>query len=106
MQKIPLTKAAPGMVLAKAVQRENGVVLMGEGTELTEQLLKKLAELDIKKIAVKGRPLGSGGDDKTLAQLYAELDERFSTASSDRLSVQITELIKKDLKMRSDEEKL
>ena len=38
MQKIPLEKAAEGMILDKPIVRGNGVVLMGEGTELNEQL--------------------------------------------------------------------
>ena len=71
MQKIPIDKAAEGMVLAKPIERENGVVLMGEGTELNEQIIERLKGLDIQKITVKGRPLG-GEDEKPVEVLYAE----------------------------------
>jgi len=106
MQKIPVDKAAKGMILAKPVVRENGVVLMGEGTELNDLLIEKLKDLDIKKIAVKGRPLDIGGGEKTLEQLYAELEERFSMVSSDKLCNQIKEFIKKDIKRRKAESEL
>ena len=58
MQKIPLEKAAEGMILAKPIVRGNGVVLIGEGTELNEQLIERLKGLYISKVTVKGRPLG------------------------------------------------
>lgn len=106
MQKIPIEKAEKGMVLAKPVARENGVVLMGEGTELNALIIEKLKDLDIKKIAVKGRPLDIGGEEKTLEQLYEELEERFSTVASDKLCSQVKEIIKKNIKCRKEESEL
>ena len=106
MQKIPVSKAGKGMVLAKPVTRETGVVLMGEGTELNEALIEKLLDLEIKHIVVKGRPLDSGSEGKTLEQLYAELDERFSTVGTDKMACQIKDIIKKDMARRKEEESL
>ena len=105
MQKIPLDKATDGMVLAKPIERENGVVLMGEGTELNEQLIERLRNLDIQKVTVKGRPLG-GDDEKPVEILFAELEERFSNVSSDKLCSQIKDIIKKDIKQRREESPL
>ncbi len=105
MQKIPLDKAEAGMILAKPIARENGVVLMGEGTELNEQLIERLQNLDIQKVTVKGRPLG-GDDEKPVETLYAELEERFSIVSSDKLCTQIKDIIKKDIKRRREEAEL
>ena len=102
MQKIPLEKAAEGMILDKPIVRGNGVVLMGEGTELNEQLIERLKSLDIAKITVKGQPLG-GEDEKSVEVLIAELEERFTPVSSDRLCVQIMNIIKKDIKQRREE---
>ena len=103
MQKIPVSKATEGMVLAKAVTRDSGLVLMGEGTALTDTLLQKLHDLEIKNIFVKGKPLGSG-DEKTLEQLYAELEERFSTVAENKLCSQIKAAVKKDITRRKQEE--
>lgn len=102
MQKISIDKAAEGMVLAKPIARENGVVLMGEGTELNEQLIERLKGLDIQKITVKGRPLG-GEDEKSVETLCAELEKRFAPVSEDKLCNQIKEMIKKDIQRRREE---
>lgn len=103
MQKIPTGKAQKGMVLAKPITRENGVVLMGEGTELNELLIEKLQDLDIKTILVKGRPLDFGEGEITLEQFETELEERFSTVASDKLCIQIKEIVKKDFIRRREE---
>ena len=105
MQKIPLGKAAEGMILAKPIVRGNGVVLVGEGTELNKQLIGRLKAFDIKKVTVKGRPLGTE-DEKSMESLIAELEERFTPVSSDSLCVQIMDIIKKDIKRRCEETKL
>ena len=105
MQKIPLEKAAEGMILAKLILRGNGVVLMGEGTELNEQLIERLKSLDITKITVKGQPLG-GEEEKSVELLISELEERFAPVSSDKLCVQIMNIIKKDIKQRREESPL
>ena len=105
MQKIPLEKAAEGMILAKPILRGNGVVLMGEGTELNEQLIERLKSLDITKITVKGQPLG-GEEEKSVELLISELEERFAPVSSDKLCVQIMNIIKKDIKQRREESPL
>ncbi|GAB6888815.1 hypothetical protein JCM13304A_23140 [Desulfothermus okinawensis JCM 13304] len=60
MQKIPLDKAKTGMVLAKPVLKENGMVLIAQGTELTENHFSILKKQGIKFIVVKGTPLDLG----------------------------------------------
>lgn len=103
MQKIPLDKATSGMVIAKPVMNESGVVLIGEGTALTDAALEKLKDLEIPHVIVKGRPLDAGTPEKSLDQLYAELDERFTLVAADKLCMQIKDLIKKDMKRRKEE---
>ena len=106
MQKIPVDKAEEGMVLAKPVAKENGVVLMGEGTELNDRIIERLRDIDIKTVVVKGHPLDTGKPEETLEQLYEKLDERFSTVASDKLCSEVKELIKKDIKRRKEENEL
>jgi hypothetical protein len=106
MQKIPVSKVVGGMVLARPVTRESGVVLMGEGTELTELLIEKLRDLEIANVYVKGRPLDLGGEDVSLEQLLNELDERFSITPGDKLSLQIKELVKQDIIRRRSPDEL
>lgn len=64
MQKIPLNLAQAGMVLAKPVTRENGMVLVAEGTELSENVINRLQGMEVPQVVVKGEPLDlddSGG---------------------------------------------
>jgi len=105
MQKIPVDKALKGMVLAKPVARESGVILMGEGTDLSESLIGKLKDLEIQSITVKGRPL-STGEEKTLEQIYDELESRFTTVADDKFCNQIKDMVKKCLKRRHEESEL
>jgi hypothetical protein len=103
MQRIPLEKAKPGMVVAKPVANDTGVVLIGAGTELTEAAIEKLKGLEIPCVIIKGRPLDTGTPEKPLEQLFAELDERFTLVAGDKLCMQIRDMIKKDLKLRREE---
>ena len=103
MQRISVDMATEDMVLAKAVQRENGAVLMGEGTELNSNLIERLKNLDIQTITVRGHPIDTGVEEKPIEQLLSELEDRFAHVSSDNLCVKIKELIIKDIKIRREE---
>ena len=61
MQKIPLELARAGMVLEKPIMRDNGLVLVAEGTELTEPLLERLVAMQVEFILVQGHPLDLDG---------------------------------------------
>jgi len=74
VQKIPVRLAKPGMVLAKPLLRDNGLVLVAEGTEISEALLGRLASMNVEAVVVKGTPLdmeGLGG-----SSAYAKRAER------------------------------
>ena len=61
MQKIPLSLAKGGMVLAKPVLKENGLVLVAEGTELTDSLLERLERMGVENLVVQGNPVDLDG---------------------------------------------
>ena len=63
----------PGMILSKPVTNANGVVMLAEGTELTDSVIEKMRDMDIDYVYVKG---GLEGD-TTLEQMLADLDKRF-----------------------------
>jgi len=54
LQKILLNELKPGMKLARPVLNAEGMVLLGEDTELTEAVIEKLKTLDIYAAYVKG----------------------------------------------------
>ncbi|WP_419787688.1 hypothetical protein [Pseudodesulfovibrio sp.] len=74
MQKIPIDLAKPGMKLARAVTKENGMTIMAEGMELTESLISRLENMKIDRITVQGNPVEIGG--AGAGTVYAERIER------------------------------
>ena len=100
MQKIPLSLAEPGMTLAKAVVREDGITLVGEGTELSETLLARFEQSGISSVTVKGSPVDMsalpGGTDFTkradrLPHLFRKHgEERFMLALQNMLAQYFT----------------
>ena len=60
MQKIPLKLATVGMKLARPVQSEKGIMLVAQGTELTDSIIARLRGLDVQQIVVEGEVDGLG----------------------------------------------
>lgn len=88
MQRIPISLAKPGMLLAKDLVRpENpaGPAICGKGMELTDSLLERLRNMGIQSLTVQGHPVWMEGD-KTLEQLLQELEYRFSHVDQDPLT--------------------
>jgi len=99
MQRIPISLAKPGMVLAKELVRpENpaGPAICGKGMELTESLLERLRYMGIQSITVQGHPVWMEGD-KTLDELLQELDQRFSRVAQDSLTGRLKDIYRKYL---------
>ncbi|HUU50618.1 MAG TPA: hypothetical protein VMW81_06645 [Nitrospinota bacterium] len=106
MQKIPLDMAKSGMKLAKDVLTDNGRVLCGQGTELTDSLLLRLDNLGIESITVEGFPVPMPGEEvKPLEVLIEELEERFKMVTSEPLLMEIKEILKKQLIFKEEERK-
>jgi hypothetical protein len=74
LAKVPLDKLMPGMTLSKPVMNKNGMVMLGQGTELTESLIQKIADLDIGSAYVHGYAQPQVPKEEMLAQL----DDRFA----------------------------
>lgn len=79
-QRILVTQAAPGMILARPVLLPDHMVLVGEGAELNDQMISQLMTRGIKRIIVKGNPIPGRGHiawEDRLRQLH----ERFEHVS-------------------------
>ncbi len=90
MQRIPIAQSQPGMTIAKDVIRPdnpNGPPLCGKGVELTAPLIMRLQNMGVQSVIVDGHPLWMEGD-RTLDELLADLDRRFSkVAGNPRMQV-------------------
>jgi hypothetical protein len=99
MQRIPISLAQSGMILAKDVVRTenpNGPAICGKGVELTESLIERLRTMGIQSITVQGHPVWMEGD-KTLDQLLEDLERRFSRVADDQYAGKLKEIYKDHL---------
>jgi hypothetical protein len=96
MQKVPIEVVKPGMVLAKTVTSDAGMVLCGEGTELTDSIIERLKQKNVSHLTLKGHPVDLG-DSKSTEQKVNELKERFSRVQSDPLMQNILEAIESSI---------
>lgn len=56
MIKIETDKLVPGMRLAKPVLNKGGIVLLGEGTELTENWIRRIQDMDLgESVFIEGK---------------------------------------------------
>ena len=69
MPKIGKDALEPGMKLAKPVIGQNEMVLMAEGTELTERLIQRLQDMDVEAVFVEGPSEQAVPLDEALAAL-------------------------------------
>lgn len=77
MQRIPLSYAAPEMVLAKPVLRDDGMVLLAVGTELTSPLITRLQSMKVEHIIVEGNPVDLEGTLSEFNRSPEDLDRLF-----------------------------
>ena len=82
MQKVPIDRVLPGMILAKAVMNDKGMALCAEGTELNATIIDRLKKMNVMSLVLKGRPVDLG-DEMTLEQKTAEMLHRFSLLEGD-----------------------
>ncbi len=71
MPKIPVDKLEPGMKLSKPVTAKNGMVLLGEGTELSETWIKRISEMDITGVFIEGPAIQTISKEEALTNLEA-----------------------------------
>ncbi|MBI9112958.1 hypothetical protein [Maridesulfovibrio ferrireducens] len=85
MQKIPVKLAEPGMKLAKPVARDNGMVVLAEGLELSEGIINRLVSMNVERIVVQGNPLDLGdGSDSSWGKKSERLDHLFRRYTNDK----------------------
>ncbi|MEI6155546.1 MAG: hypothetical protein WCQ90_15845 [Deltaproteobacteria bacterium] len=72
-KKIPLSDLEPGMIIVKPITVKNGMVILGEGVELTQAWVERLQDMDI-----DGCYIDAPNEQKiTKDDALAQLDARF-----------------------------
>jgi hypothetical protein len=66
------------MILAKSVARPDGMVMAGEGLQLTDDLLGRLKDAGVASVVVKGRPMPDPDNgDVDLTKMQSRLNHLF-----------------------------
>lgn len=95
MQKLPISLARPGMVLAKPVARADGIAVAAQGTELSQALLDRLDTMGVDAVVVEGNPVnleGAAGD-ISYEKRAERLDYLFRKHAGDAWMQQIKKLL-------------
>jgi hypothetical protein len=91
-QRILITQATPGMVLAQAIFTQNRVPLCAPGTPLNDGLIHRLTMRGVKRIYVQGTPLPDRAH-RPFDQQAAEARERFSRLEHNSLMFALRDCI-------------
>ena len=101
MQKIPLSQAEAGMVLATDVTAADGNALVPADTTLDDAILRRLNLAGIGKIVVQGKPVrGADMGYDTRARLK-RLDHLFRAHQHDRFMMSLKSMLHKHFKERA-----
>ncbi len=93
MPKIPIEQLKPGMKLARPLQNSSGMVLMAEGTELTEARISKIENMGVDSVYIDGpsRPA------RPKEELLLALEERFRKAGDNPQMAVIKKAVKEHI---------
>lgn len=90
MPKIAVGNLKPGMKLSKPVVNEAGMILLGEGTELTNALIERLQNMNVSSVFVEG----VSKPQKSKEDALAEIDARFKKTENEPYMSMLKRLIK------------
>lgn len=79
MPKIPVSKLEAGMKLAKPVATKSGMVMLGEGTELTAAWIERIQDMGITHLFVEGPPVQTISKEEALNNLntrFSRVEEK------------------------------
>ena len=96
MQQILTAQAEEGMILAKDVLTQEGRVLCGKGTEMTNALIDRLLKMDMVNVTVEGHPVVIEGE-KSLKEELQDIDLRFSRVEKITPLMYLKKIIKEKL---------
>ncbi len=90
MPKVTVNNLKPGMKLSKPVVNEAGMILLGEGTEITDVLIERLQNMNVSSVFVEG----ASKPQKPKEEVMAEIDARFKKTENEPHMGMLKRLIK------------
>ena len=98
MQNIPLSLAKPGMKLAKAITKANGMPIVGVGIELTETLIDRLDSMGIDTVSIVGDAVSASQNPSERVQ---RLDHLFRRLEGDPNMVKVKDHLREYFSIRA-----
>jgi hypothetical protein len=78
VKRIPIDKAVPGQILAEKLTRHDGVLLAGQGSEITEGLLRMMSRLNIETVVIEEEESRTAQEvEESFQELVVSLEARF-----------------------------
>ncbi len=94
MIKVQVAKLVEGQVLAQDVSRDDGVVLMTKGRQITPEVISLLERLQVDSVVVEGDAFASEEERQAYVdQAEKALRMRFSRVENDPLLMAIREIL-------------
>jgi hypothetical protein len=95
LRRVSIGDLQAGMVVAKPITNEAGMVMLSEGAALTDSLIRRLGSMEIGHVFVEG----DAPDAKSRDERLADLEMRFRKTGQEKYM----DTIKKVLKARIEE---
>jgi hypothetical protein len=90
LPKVTVNNLKPGMKLSKPVVNEAGMILLGEGTEITDALIERLQNMNVSSVFVEG----ASKSQKPKEDAMAEIDARFKKTENELHMGMLKKLLK------------
>ncbi len=92
-KKIPLSDLEPGMIIVKPITMKNGMVILGEGVELTLAWVERLQDMDI-----DGCYIDAPNEQKiTKEDAIVQLDARFQPVADRPYMIRLKAILREHI---------
>ncbi len=106
MQRLPVNLLEPGMIVARQVLNDKGIVLVNEDAELSDQLIMRLENMKIRQVCVKGYPVQLADYmPRTIEEQLADMETAFEPVADDPTMQKLRVLVKAHFIRKNEEMK-
>ena len=97
LKRVSVDGMKPGAKLAKPVVNDAGMIIIGEGTTLSDAHINRLQNMGISSVFVEG----TAGPEKSREELLGELDARFKKTENEPYMATLKRIFKEQIERAS-----
>jgi len=90
---VTVANLKPGMKLAKPIMNDSGMVLLPQGTVLTDAHIRRIENMDLTAVSIEG----GNESRKPKEEVLAEIDARFSQSEDQPLMLMMKRILKEHI---------